>query len=279
MLTTWPNGGLVRDDWPALLHNEKCRIAQELGTFYRQLLETRSNMAGRPPPLHPGDAVRPPREKNVRLRYGRPHNYFTKPHLYKPYEDTRTTTTAATLDSDSSVLSLIQTHLKWQLAVQKRVHPFHDCMEDQCYETQRTVILKSLQTVAESVAKDGWLDDVTVEYGLDHGYIGPETIYFNTSAPEGGCHALTITNWDYARFLPSYMICHPPQWLWDESQDFQPPAEWPFDRYRPDTYENQTIKRLFDEAAGPSAADLRIRETLLNEWISMKTEARGREGL
>ena len=68
-----------------------------------------------------------------------------------------------------------------------------------------------------------------------------------------------VLDWDEAVFAPKFVNCQPPWWLWEEKGDDRVDEKgwptWPYElpaaKNFPATPENQEIKRLFEEHAGP----------------------------
>lgn len=80
-----------------------------------------------------------------------------------------------------------------------------------------------------------------------------------------------VLDWDEAVFAPKFVNCQPPWWLWEEKGDDRVDEKgwptWPYELPAaegfPATPENQELKRLFEEYAGPEyrhlAADTHCR--------------------
>ena len=122
-----------------------------------------------------------------------------------------------------------------------------------------------------------------------------------------------VLDWDEAVFAPKFVICQPPWWLWKEKGDDRVDEEgcptWPYELPAaegfPATSENQELKRIFEEYAGPEyrhlAADTHCRlgrglfilakeglvgnqhfnaaERIIQEWKELKGEQKELKGL
>ena len=77
--------------------------------------------------------------------------------------------------------------------------------------------------------------------------------------PDGSIKLTAVLDWDEAVFAPKFVNCQPPWWLWEEEGDDRVDEKgwptWPYELPAaegfPATPENQELKRLFEEHAGP----------------------------
>lgn len=77
-----------------------------------------------------------------------------------------------------------------------------------------------------------------------------------------------ILDWDEACFAPDFVSCHPPGWIWGyeyaDQVDENDTLPWPYDlegaNSVPSTPEQQDLKRLFEESAGPDYLRLAYSE-------------------
>lgn len=122
-----------------------------------------------------------------------------------------------------------------------------------------------------------------------------------------------VLDWDEAVFAPKFVNCQPPWWLWKEDGDARLdengcetwPYELPAAEGFPATPENQELKRLFEEHAGPEYRHLATNthcrlgrglfilakeglvgsqhfnaaERIIQEWKDLKAESNDLKGL
>ena len=77
--------------------------------------------------------------------------------------------------------------------------------------------------------------------------------------PDDTIKLTAVLDWDEAIFAPKFVNCQPPWWLWEEEGDDRVDEKgwptWPYELPAaegfPATPENQELKRLFEEHAGP----------------------------
>ena len=77
--------------------------------------------------------------------------------------------------------------------------------------------------------------------------------------PDDSIKLTAVLDWDEAMFAPKFVNCQPPWWLWEEEGDDRVDEKgwptWPYELPAaegfPATPENQELKRLFEEHAGP----------------------------
>ena len=77
--------------------------------------------------------------------------------------------------------------------------------------------------------------------------------------PDDSIKVTAVLDWDEAVFAPKFVNCQPPWWLWEEEGDDRMDEKgwptWPYELPAaegfPATPENQELKRLFEEHAGP----------------------------
>lgn len=77
--------------------------------------------------------------------------------------------------------------------------------------------------------------------------------------PDNSIKITAILDWDEAVVAPKFVNCQPPWWLWEEEGDERVDENgifpWPYEleasKDFPSTPENQELKRLFEEHAGP----------------------------
>ena len=74
---------------------------------------------------------------------------------------------------------------------------------------------------------------------------------------ENSIQVTGILDWDEAVVAPKFVNCQPPDWLWGYDKDSHTENSllpWPYElegaNNTPSTYEQQELKRIFDEHAG-----------------------------
>ncbi len=111
-----------------------------------------------------------------------------------------------------------------------------------------TSYMDSLIIVAYQMYKAGYIQDN--EYCLCHLDLAtaPRNIMVDIREDDS-LHISGILDWDEAVFAPKFVACAPPMWLW--AWNFEEDEDERLANDTPSTTENQDLKRLFEEAAGP----------------------------
>ncbi|CAH0041644.1 unnamed protein product [Clonostachys solani] len=269
--------GTVLSLYLGLTHSQKCQVARELGNAMNQMLAVKSSIAGRisSKPLDVPSASTNTFLSNIRYWINRdislkrllgkdiitlrqshvPRSlFYIEPLL--PRFDVLTTEEADRRFNDAgfgvaysdpvatrpyqahapqeSTLDLLTALCKAHKANNIRRCPLRAGMPH---------LMDRLSRMAEQLAAQGWLNDRS--YSLCHLDFHPRNILINPGARE---IVSGIIDWDSALFLPTFMACEPPMWLWawnDEDDEDQRHAN-----EIPSTREEQEIKAIFEEAAG-----------------------------
>lgn len=88
------------------------------------------------------------------------------------------------------------------------------------------------------------------------------------SHSENSIQVTSILDWDDAVVAPKFVNCQPPGWLWGYDKDSHTENSllpWPYElegaNNTPSTHEQQELKRIFDEHAGPEYLPLAYDES------------------
>ncbi|KAM7192648.1 Protein kinase-like domain containing protein [Rhypophila sp. PSN 637] len=174
---------------------DRLRIAHDLGVVFRQLLETRNNIAGRlvfPPKTQAGVnaevCVVP-----IRPKYKEPWHLHS-PIGAKPWEPQGPVR--------QSVADFMRTMLDTRLDNARKCWPKN-------YKTHQR--LERLKEIVTEMENKGYLNDV--QYSLYHWDIAGRNIIFNPDAAKTET-SLGMIDWDDCVFMPSFMLYRPPSWIW-----------------------------------------------------------------
>ncbi|MCJ1457731.1 hypothetical protein MMC28_008100 [Mycoblastus sanguinarius] len=81
--------------------------------------------------------------------------------------------------------------------------------------------------------------------------------------PDSSLKVTAILDWDEAVIAPKFVNCQPPGWLWGYDKDTHVDEDdllpWPYEL--PSTLEQQELKRIFEEYAGPDYPRLAYDES------------------
>ncbi|KAI2631934.1 hypothetical protein GGR54DRAFT_7047 [Hypoxylon sp. NC1633] len=204
--------------YPKLTHEERCRVARELGKAYCELLATRSDVPG--VLVLPVDDVAHP--------------------LLQPWQCT--SPSSARKYSYSSTYQDIHKMLADNFAAQKSSE-----LKERPNAIIRPHLMDRFSHMTSGLLTGGWLTNCHIS--LAHLDLEPHNILVN-STPDTDLPIISaILDWDSAVFSPQFMCCKPPLWLWawldDEDEDERTAND------EPPSPENQRIKQIFEEAAGP----------------------------
>lgn len=253
--------------FPKLSHIQRCKVARELGSIYRQMLAVRSSVAGRlvfstehnkrlGAPLH----VAP-----LRLMDAQP---------LTPYTDSAMT---------ESVHELLTANFQAQKAIR---------LKWWSTELLTPKFLDRFCDMASELEADGWFADT--HYSLAHLDLAPRNILVNPTLDVQTPIISAVLDCDNAVLAPMFMSCAPPMWIWawndDEDEDERTAND------KPPTQEGVQLKLAFEEAAGPdyvrfayqpayrlarrllrfaidgmrSNEDFEEAEAMLQEWIGIR---------
>ncbi|KAI1210414.1 uncharacterized protein F4807DRAFT_467180 [Annulohypoxylon truncatum] len=208
-------GSTLLSSYSGLAHEERCRVARELGRVYNELLATRSDTPGFLTLSRGGSAsLRIVPFEGIHKRFNsdspRPpdvHKFLINVFLGR----------WAVLDEP------LLSNNSWPSLRDKLCH------------------------MTSEMAAEGWFTNCHTS--LAHLDLAPRNILVNPTPNTKRPIISAILDWDSAVFVPQFMCCQPPMWLWawndggyqDECQANEMPS----------TPEECQIKQLFEEAAGP----------------------------
>ncbi|KAI1422058.1 hypothetical protein F5Y12DRAFT_764825 [Xylaria sp. FL1777] len=249
---------------PRLSQEQRCQLARELGSVFRQMLSIRSNKAGR--------LVLPSDNKTL-----------DAPLHVAPWIQADIPISTAYDDSAPSetVYDLLINTLRTRKAEELKLRP---------NSTSRHDLITRFMSMAAQLEEAGWLSNCP--YSLAHLDITPHNIMIRRPFNNSERPIISgILGWDSAVFSPMFMSCTPPIWLWDWERD-DSDDEIEVADYLPPTKDGQTLKDIFEEAAGPefkrfayqnayrlarqlvqftinglrSNEDIKVANTMLEEW-------------
>jgi len=207
--------------FPKLDYMGKCRIAQELGHVFRQMLSLRSQAAG--------VLVLPTDNKSLEAPLQVAPFYGTDTLLVSLYCDA-----PATQSTRETLTSIFQG---------RKAAALERCSTD----TLRSELMDQFVTMTSELDTDGWLGNN--QNSLCHLDLAPRNILVNHASDAHLPGISGILDWDSAAFGPSFMSCTPPLWIWAWNDDDDEDERTANDD--PPTPELRQLKALFDEAAGP----------------------------
>lgn len=211
-------GGKLLYNYPEMSHRGRCAAARQLGHFYSQLLSVTESRIGT---ITASDAgmtdqweyeVQALKPEIVRVRIDEPLN---------------SSAGKSTLETIKNVLN----------------YRFDQAIEQNCiYDINHT---KSMIDMLQDVDDRGFLADVPIT--LCHMDL---ELYNILADPENEDEPVSaVLDWDSAIFAPAIIACKPPMWLWawkeGEDEDEREANKVP------ESTENQELKKIFEDAAGP----------------------------
>jgi aminoglycoside phosphotransferase (APT) family kinase protein len=252
--------------YPRLVHEDKCKIATDLGDIFHRMLSAKTSKAGlfslfsaeSQTGEEPGEIIITP---------------FYEAGASSSSQDPLVHTT----------LELLQTTFEARK---------NDGLEQYPSDTLRPKLFDQFVTMASEMdAGDLFKDN---EVSLCHLDLAPRNILIGHAPDSVKLAIVGVLDWDSAASAPSFMSCAPPLWIWawsdDEDEDERTANDVPA------TKEQQMLKRAFEEAAGPrymhyayrpayrlarrlcrfaidgirSAEDVDEAEEMLHEWHEMR---------
>lgn len=207
--------------FPLLHHESKRKLAEDLGTTFRQMLAMRSEVAGL--------LTLSPSESGIEAEF-----------QITPW-----------FSSYSSRISTYNDSSPTQSVRDSLVAVFRSRREDHLARYQaddvRTTFLREFIGMTVQLDKDDWFAEN--EISLCHLDLAPRNILIASSLTDGSPLIVGILDWDSAVFAPSFLLCTPPLWLWawqaDEDEDERTADDIPA------TTEDRELKKIFEDAAGP----------------------------
>ncbi|KAJ9610292.1 hypothetical protein H2200_005069 [Cladophialophora chaetospira] len=207
--------------FPKLAHEDRCRVARELGNILNQMLAVESSVAG----------VVTFSEDQQNLNAPIYVANFPKVEPQEtpvPYCRGRTTRPVRELLTD-----IFEAHR----AVYIQKSPNSDFMPE---------IMNSLCTMAAELESAGWLTNLP--NCLAHLDFAPRNILADPASAPTEPIITAVLDWDSAVVGPIFMACTPPLWIWgwqdDDDEDERTANDEPSDP------KNRELKHIFEEAAG-----------------------------
>ncbi|KAI0882489.1 uncharacterized protein GGS22DRAFT_195765 [Annulohypoxylon maeteangense] len=210
-------GTNLLSSYSSLTHEQRCRVARELGCVYHELLATRSDTPGFLTLSRSGTSPLRivPLEGKIKKFNGSYDNPPTAPDVHK---------------------CLVDVFLKRWVILDEPL-PGNNSWPR---------LRDKLCQVASEMKAGGWFRDCHTS--LAHLNLVPRNILVNPTTDTTRPIISGILDWDSSVFVPQFMGCQPPMWLWawnnggyqDESQA----------NAMPPTPEARQLKRRFEEAAG-----------------------------
>ncbi|GKU22422.1 unnamed protein product [Fusarium langsethiae] len=258
--------------FPTLNHQERCRLAGELGDIFSQMLAVRSHRAGK--------LVMPPDDKSLAARIHVAPWDSTDPKLITPY---------------NSSLSPEPVHkLLTDIFNARKAEDLERCPTD----TVGPNLMDQFTQMAMELDASGYFADQ--HYSIAHLDLAPRNILVDSTTDTNLPIISAVLDWDSAVLAPMFMSCTPPMWIWDW-QDDEDEDEWTANN-TPPTPEGQELKKFFEEAAGQnycrlaykpayrvarrlvqfaingvrSNEDFKEAKTMLREWADMYHKEEGR---
>ncbi|KAI5926869.1 hypothetical protein F4810DRAFT_653870 [Camillea tinctor] len=215
----------------SLSHENKCKLARELGNVYNQILDVQSSTYGMLVPS-PGDKdiSSPICVAPIPIQGDFDPPELPDPALVKPY------TNSAPVQSTLEILtSLLRARQEYRIK--------------KCRDHITYTFTEQFYIMAAELEADGWFSDVPIS--LAHLDLGPHNILINIDLHTNeDAHIISsILDWDSALLLPMFAACTPPMWLWGWKEGEEEDERNANDI--PPTPEAREIKQLFEEAAGP----------------------------
>ncbi|KAM0228881.1 hypothetical protein ACHAPO_010405 [Fusarium lateritium] len=205
--------------YPDLNHQDRCRFAREFGRIFRQMLNVRSNKAGR--------LVMPSDDKSMTAPIHVAAFRSTDPCLTTPFNSSS--------PSEESVYKMLENAFNAQK---------NDMLERRPKEKLGPRQMDEFIQMASELEASGWFANQHY-YSLAHLDLAPRNILVDPTSNKAIISA--ILDWDSAILAPMFMSCAPPMWIWDWKDDEEEDER---EANNPPTPEGQELKRIFDKAAG-----------------------------
>ena len=255
--------------WNDLDHSQRCTIAREIGGVVKNLLALEQAVAGR--------IIGPARDKGSRVGSRSPSRLLGRAI---PIHRSKKLYTITPFDLKSAMGNLIEEPEQLSTSAEKltQANPtIQDFFSTQIGRWRAVAIEEDFPLVGGTVAlwdsmlkivKD--IDDLglftTKHYCLCHVDLFPRNIMADIRS-DGSIQVTGILDWDEAVVAPKFVACEPPAWLWGFKASDLPANSfpiWPYEKPGagdvPSTTENQTLKRIFEEYAGPEYLSLAYDE-------------------
>lgn len=222
-------GHCLYDTYDGYSQDIRRRVAKDLGKLYSQLLSLKSSTAGR--------VAIPSNSKDLNATV----LLAPFPHLYPPPFKVREVMEADVYDPKAdttpskSISEFLTSVISTQSWAWEERHP-HDNITKQLFSKYTAML--------EDMEHKGYFK--SVGYSFCHLDLFPRNIMFDANA-DASASGLTGLDWDSALFVPNFMMCTPPSWLWDEYVHVEGVTANP----NPSTKIGHELKQIFEDAAGP----------------------------
>ncbi|KAI1460847.1 hypothetical protein F4805DRAFT_415751 [Annulohypoxylon moriforme] len=215
-------GTTLLSSYLGLTHEQRCKVARELGRVYRELLATRSDTPGFLTLSKSGSTSLRiiPLEARVSKRFNKDHNDFITPSDVHRF--------------------LVNVFLGRWVILEEAL------LSNIAWPSLRDKLCR----MASEMEVEGWFSDCYIS--LAHLNLVPRNILINPTSDRRRPIISAILDWDSSVFVPQFMCCQPPAWLWAwHNADYQDESRA---NATPPSPEAGELKQLFEEAAGPEYA-------------------------
>lgn len=226
------NGRPVSQAYPELGHDQKCRVARDLGRAVRNMLAVRSTQIG--------SLVLLQDDKTRDAEFGvipwRPEIFWSEAETDEPIAYSEGAGTESTAE-------LLRTRFRQELA--RDLRSFGEGVDSPYSEA----LYGAFCSMASELDADGWFKHCDGYITLAHLDLEPRNIMVDPTCGPDRPIISGILDWDSAVLAPMFMSCTPPMWIWGwlegEDEDERKAGEEPVDP------EQKELKLIFEEAAGP----------------------------
>ncbi|KAK3688263.1 kinase-like domain-containing protein [Podospora appendiculata] len=216
--------------FPTMTHQERIKIAEELGGIIKQMLAVRSAMPSifvpstELPPIASSFSVAPLQLSDVMLLSLIRAPRATDTRLARPYSEGAPTVTSLFRAERERLLKLDPN------------------------DSFGTDLIDKFSQMVSDLEAQGWL--VNDHYTIVHWDLAPRNILVNPTDNPQAPLISGMLDWDCAILGPMFMTCGPPLWIWawsDEDED----EDEKIANNDPSDPEARELKEVFEKAAGP----------------------------
>lgn len=209
--------------YPSLSQEQKCKVAKELGSAFREMLKAQSREAG-----YVGLS---PDQKSPESPAHIIPFHATDSSIATVYQNARPTVPAAEL-----LVTMIE-----EVRASEIANGYLSAATSDFYN--------DFSNMASEIAAGGWLDGMPTS--LAHLDFHPRNILINAEAGPEEPIISGILDWDISAMAPSFVSCAPPLWIWAWEDDEDEDEDESTANDVPPTAEGCQLKQLFENAAGP----------------------------
>lgn len=223
-------GVTLHDVYPTLIHEQKCSIAQQIGTMFASLQTIKSPVAGIIEQLstNPSFVIRP--------------FDLTGPyHTIRPRPGSEVESVA---EEHTGTISFLLSRCALWMAETLRIDP-EDIVGVTYFDrlSGALVNIHSLSLLTH--------DEIT----LCHLDLAPRNILVSIPSSDTSIRISGVLDWDSLVFAPRIMACAPPMWLWNWASGDEKENEAEAGNL-PHSIDDQKIKGIFEKAVGRQFLDL-----------------------